>query len=148
MAVAVFDFAAWQTRYPEFGAAVSSDMAATLFDEAGMLYLDNTDASPITSIPRRLMLLNMIVAHLASLSGALEVGGKPSGLVGRVKSASEGSVRVEVDAGLEPGSASWWTQTPYGFSYYWATKRQRGARYVAPCQPVFEPYGVIPWRRY
>lgn len=147
MAIAVFDYTAWQTRYPEFNGAVSESMAALLFAEAG-LYLDNTDGSRVTDPARRLLYLNMIVAHLAALSGVLEAGGKPTGLVGRVTSATEGSVSVSVETGLAPGTGGWWTQTPYGFAFWSATKRLRSATYVPGIQPSFEPmYGRGAWRR-
>jgi hypothetical protein len=144
MAVAVFDYAAWITRYPEFG-AVSEERAALFFAEAG-LYLDNSDASPVADTGVRLVLLNMLVAHIAVLSGALEAGGTPSGNVGVVSSASEGSVSVSFDTGLASGSAPWLRQTPYGLAFWQATRNLRGAFYVPAPAPVFEPWGQ-PWRR-
>jgi len=145
MAIAAFDYAAWVLRYPEFG-AVSAERAALFFAEAG-LYLDNTDASPVGDVTYRGVLLNMLTAHIAALSGALEADGKPSGLVGRISSASEGQVSVSVDAGALPGSAAWFTQTPYGLAYWQATKRLRGASYV-PAPPYnFDARGASSWRR-
>lgn len=147
MAIAVFSYDNWLTRYPEFTGAVSESMAALLFAEAG-IYLDNTDGSPVVDTARRLIYLNMIVAHLASLSGVLEAGGKPTGLVGRVTQATEGSVAVTVDSGLAAGTGGWWAQTPYGFAFWSATKRLRSATYVPGRQPSFEPmYGRGTWLR-
>lgn len=138
MAIAVFDATAWRTLYPEFG-AVSDARAALFFQQAG-LYLDNTDASPIADVNRRLMLLYMLTAHIAALSGALEADGKPTGLVGRVTNAKEGSVSVSVNAGLEPGSAAWFGQTAYGYQFWAATRSSRSARYVAAPPRVFDPF--------
>ena len=146
MAVAVFDYTAWQTRYPEFNGAVSQALAALLFAEAGALYLDNTDASPVADVTRRLMLLGMIVAHLAAVSGALEAGGKPTGIVGRITEATEGSVSVKA-ATFAPGTSDWWSITSYGFAFWSATKRLRSARYVPAAQPMQEPFGAGLWRR-
>ncbi|WP_374413278.1 DUF4054 domain-containing protein [Novosphingobium colocasiae] len=145
MAIAEFNFSAWTTRYPEFG-AVSEERAALFFTEAG-LYLDNTDASPVADINVRLMLLNMLTAHIAALSGALEADGKPSGSVGRVSSASEGSVSVSFDTGLSPGTAAWFSQTTYGMAFWQATKNLRNARYVAAPARVTEPWMGVAWRR-
>jgi|APMI01.1.fsa_nt_gi hypothetical protein len=145
MTVAVFDYAAWVARYPEFG-AVSEQRAALFFAEAG-LYLDNTDASPVQDANRRLLYLNMLTAHIAALSGALEASGKPNGLVGRVSSASEGSVSVSTELGLVPGSAVWFQQTSYGLSFWQATKGYRSAVYVAPQPYNFEPWAGSTWRR-
>lgn len=145
MAVAVFDYTAWVTRYPEFG-AVSSQRAALFFAEAA-LYLDNTDASPVSDAGQRLVLLNMLTAHVAALGGALEADSKP-GPVGRVSSASEGGVSVSFDAGALPGSAAWYQQTAYGLSFWQATRRFRSATYVAPTPYAFErPAGYASWPR-
>ncbi len=146
MAVAVFNYAAWIARYPEFTGAVSEERAALFFAEAG-LYLDNTDASIVQDAALRLVLLNMLVAHIAVLAGALEPDGKPSGLVGRVSSASEGAVSVSTDTGLMPGTAVWFQQTAYGLSFWQATKPYRSARYVAAPPYNFEPRGRSLWQR-
>lgn len=145
MASAVFDYAAWSLRYPDLGGAVDANRAALFFAEAG-LYLDNTDISPVQDVNVRLMLLGMLTAHIAVLSGALEPGGTPSGMVGRVSSATEGSVSVSVDSGLAPGTAAWFQQTSYGLSFWQATKRCRSATYVAAPAYNMEPWGQ-PWRR-
>lgn len=145
MGIAAFDYAAWVQRYPEFG-AVSEARAALFFAEAG-LYLDNTDASPVSDVAMRGVLLNMLTAHIAVLSGALEPTGQPSGMVGRVSSASEGSVSVSVDTGLTPGTAVWFQQTSYGLSFWQATKGFRSATYVAAPAYNFEPRGGMAWRR-
>lgn len=141
MAVAAFNFAAWVARYPEFG-AVSTDLAALFFAEA-TLYLDNSDTSPVEDVARRLILLNMLTAHVAALAGA---SGRDAGSVGRVSSASEGSVSISLDAGALPGSAAWYQQTSYGLSFWHATKNLRSATYIAPDPYVFER-PVPGWRR-
>ncbi len=146
MAVAVFNYRDWLTRYPEMG-AVGEARAALFFSEAG-LYLDNSDASPVADVNRRLMLLNMLTAHIAALNGALE-DGKASGAVGAVSSATEGSVSVSFDTGLLPGTAQWFRQTQYGLSFWQATKSLRSATYVPGPAPNFEPWtnGGYPWPR-
>lgn len=143
MTVAVFNHAAWVQRYPEFG-AVDEGQAALFFSEAG-LYLDNTDASPVQDVTLRGVLLNMLTAHIASLSGALEANGQPTGMVGRVTAATEGSVSVSVDTGLTPGTAAWFSLTSYGLAFWQATKRYRSAFYVPAAPYNFERRG--PWPR-
>lgn len=144
MAVAVFDYAVWAARYPELAGAVDETLAIALFAEAG-LYLDNTDTSIVQDPAIRLMLLNMIVAHLAVLGGALE-GGTPTGQVGRVAEATEGSVSVKLDTGLSPGTATWWSLTTYGFNFWAATKRYRSMHYRPGPRPIFNPPRLA-WRR-
>lgn len=145
MAIAVFDYAAWSLRYPEFQGAVDANRAALFFAEAG-LYLDNTDTSPVADVGVRLVLLGMLVAHISVLSGALEAGGQPSGLVGRVSSATEGSVSVSVDSGLAAGSAVWFQQSSYGLAFWQATRNLRSARYVPAPAYNANPW-ANPWRR-
>lgn len=146
MAIAVFDYTAWLTRYPEFDGAVSAELAALLFTEAGLIYLNNTDASPVADAARRLLLLNMVVAHLAAIGGALEAGGKPTGIVGRITEGTEGSVSVKA-AAFAPGTSDWWGITSYGLAFWAATKRLRSARYVPAPPPMQEPFGAGLWRR-
>ncbi len=144
MAVAVFDYAAWNTLYPEL-AGVTPARAALLFQQAG-LYLDNSDGSIVQDVDRRLMLFNMLVAHLATLGGALEADGKPTGLVGRVTSAGEGSVSVSVDAGVEPGTAAWYAQTAYGYAFWAAVRPYMRMQYRPVAQPSFDPFYGFPGR--
>lgn len=123
-----FDYAAWIVRYPEM-AAVSATAAAAYFAEAG-LYLDQGPTSAVRDPVKRLLVSQMIVSHIASLATQAAGGGGGSpGLVGRISSASEGS--VSVSAAYEvPGTAAWWSQTPYGASAYAATAICRTARFV------------------
>jgi hypothetical protein len=142
MGVAVFDYAAWAARYPELTGpnGVQEPLAQALFAEAG-IYLDNTDGSIVCDVPTRLALLNMIVAHLAASEGWSSNGKNPSGFVGRITDASEGSVRVKVADIVASGTEQWWLQTPYGFSFWTATAQYRTMRYVPGPDRSFEPYG-------
>lgn len=149
MTVAVFDYTAWTTRYPEMG-AVSETQAALYFAEAG-LYLNNTDCSPVQDVTTRLMLLNMLTAHIAQLSGALTPTGAPDGTVGAISSATEGSTSISLDTGLLPGSAEWYRQTQYGLSFWQATKNLRSAIYSPGRRYVPDPwqrmaFGASKWR--
>lgn len=123
--IVTFDPTAFKVRYPEF-AAINNGVLTQYFDEA-TLYLSNAATSPVSSVPRRTILLNMLTAHCASLGGVLNVGGAP-GPVGRVSQAAEGSVNATLEY-LEPGSNSWYTQTPYGAAYWQAILNYRSFRY-------------------
>jgi hypothetical protein len=127
MAVAVFNLANFQARYPQFN-AVSPTRLAALFVEAG-LYLSNTDCSPIQDLGRRGMLLNMLVAHISSLSGDLSADGQAQP-VGRVSQASEGTVSASFEMNAPtPGTGPWFQQTTYGAAFWAATANLRGMRY-------------------
>ncbi|KVI49567.1 hypothetical protein AWS52_24540 [Enterobacter cloacae subsp. cloacae] len=136
MAIVVFDINAFRERYPEFD-TVSGTLLNAYFVEA-TVYLDNTDCSPVTDVNVRAVYLNMLVAHIAALNSG--VGGqKPSGLVGRVASASEGSVSVSTGEVPVSPSSWWYLQTPYGAAYWQATGRYRVFQYVPGASPSFYP---------
>lgn len=115
----------FHARYAEFS-AVSDVALGAMFSEAG-LYCNNTDASPVSDVNERAMLLNMLTAHIATLAGLISPDGK-SIPVGRVNAAGQGSV----SAGFEyqaPGTASWFAQTQYGAAFWQATSSYRGMSY-------------------
>ena len=147
MAVAVFDYAQWAAMFPELAASVTSPIAESFFTIATLLF-DNTDESPIQETAPRLVMLNYATAHVASLSGyPLPTGGStptPREMVGRVSSASEGSVSVSTEwAGMRENSA-WWLQTQYGALFWQLTRGLRTMRYVAAPPRYFGPaYGRI-----
>ena len=126
MAVAVFDYHKFRARYPEFQ-TISEDSAGECWNEAG-LYFDNTDASPVVDVEVRRMLLSMLTAHICAMN--FGANGQPaSGLVGRITSATEGSVSVAADMGAVAGSQAWFAQTKYGAAFWQATARYRAFLY-------------------
>jgi hypothetical protein len=140
--IVTFDYSGWQSRYPELS-SVSAPTANAYFAEAG-LYLDNTPCSPVQDLTLRGVLLNMLVAHIAKLNSPLDGGTSPD-LVGRIASATEGSVSVSADYGA-PGGAAWYSQTKYGAAFWEATRFLRTARYTPPpFQPRFGRFGAYPW---
>lgn len=130
MCVAVFSYNAWAARFPELAGSVSEQLADLLFSEANLL-LDNTDCSPVQDCGQRLVLLNLIVAHLAATSPG---AAGSSGLVGRVSSATEGSVSVSTDYGAVRNSQAYWVQTGYGAQFWQMMARYRTMHY-RPARP-------------
>ena len=111
MAIVVFVPADFKTAFPEF-AAVPDARLTLLFNMATASLIDNTDASIVVDVAQRASMLNLAVAHLLTLLGTTVTGngnGGPSGVVGRLSSATEGSVSstFEMNVPLSPGSA-WW----------------------------------------
>lgn len=139
MAVAVFDYAAWSAIFPGLVAGgVTEPVAQSLFTIAGYLF-DNTDCSPVQDIPTRLTFLNYVVAHLASLSGYPLAAGVtvpvPSGMIGYVTSATEGTVSVSSGWGASVSdSEAFWLQSQYGAIFWQMTRGLRTMRYV-PAHP-------------
>ena len=126
MPAVTFDPVAFKARYPEF-AAVADALLQACFDEAGM-YLSNSD-KPVANETRRLVLFNMLTAHIAFIGGALSADSMPRP-VGRLSQASEGSVSAAFE-NLAPGSAAWFQQSQYGATFWQATTSLRGFRYIA-----------------
>jgi hypothetical protein len=126
MTIAVFDFATWAARYPEL-ASISSVLAGAYFSEA-CLYLDNTDASLVKDANIRLMLLNILTAHIAKMNAAIN-GIPASDIVGRISNATEGSVSVGAELQLPQGIPQWYGQTRYGIAYWTAMAPYRTMRY-------------------
>lgn len=137
--VVTFSYPRWAARYPEFS-GVSEATAQAYFDEAG-LYCDNTPCSIVADLGERAILLNMVTAHIASLNAPVSAGGSGSSLVGRISSASEGSVSVQAQMDLSPGSAQWYGQTKYGIAYWQATAKYRTMTYVPGPVPPVNPWG-------
>lgn len=144
-AVATFDYAAWQRRYPEFG-AVTEPQAQDFFTEA-TLYLRNDGTGPVRDPAQQLMLLNMLVAHIAALAPAPGADGSASGgIVGRIASATEGSVSVTAAEMPDEGSlAAYFQQTSYGLAYWAATAGLRMARYIPGPRRGCAHYGRGGW---
>lgn len=127
MGIVVFDPAAFKAEYPQFAAI--SDGQLTGYFNLATLYLSNTECSIVADVAKRAVLLNLLTAHIGSLSGALNPGGTP-GLVGRVSGATEGSVSVTTDFPANP-SGAWFNQTAWGAMYWQATLPYRSFRYRA-----------------
>jgi hypothetical protein len=137
--VVVFDYPTWSTRYPELAPFVAQPLAQEYFNEA-QLYCDNTPASIITDLGVRATLLNMVTAHIAALNAP--IGFQPSSpLVGRISGATEGSVSVQTQFDVAPGSAQWYAQTKYGAAYWQATAQFRSMLYVPGPAPIANPWG-------
>lgn len=143
-----FSYPAWIARYPEF-VGVSQPLAQQYFAEA-TLYCDNTGAGPVRDPIQLALLLNMLTAHVAAINapqiaGAANDGvgsGPNSTLVGRIDSATEGSVTVSADMPEQPGTEAWFNQTKYGAAYVAATLQYRTMRYYVGPRRRFGPlYG-------
>lgn len=137
--VVTFNYDDWAARYPELAAWTSRPLAQAYFSNDAILYLDNTAASPVPDLGKRAALLNMLVAHIASLNAPIN-GAASSGLVGRISQASEGSVSVSAEMGPASATSDWFRSTKYGAAFYAATAGLRTMRYVPARQPVFDRF--------
>lgn len=133
----VFSYAQWAARFPELADAVAEPLATAYWAEAG-LYLSNDDTSRVKNETRRTLILNLITAHIAALNAT--IGGAEAPLVGRISSATQGSVTVQTQLDLPAGSAQWWAQTKYGMQAWQALSPYRTAVYVPGTPRRMEPY--------
>ncbi len=141
-AVAIFNYGAWKARYPEFDTTVSEATADLYFAEA-TLYLANDGTGPVRDLPApapsiQLVLLNMLTAHIAQLNSGSSIQPVVP-LVGRINTATEGSVSVGAELPNLPGSAAWYAQTKYGLNFWQATAAYRTFRYRPGPRRVFDP---------
>lgn len=142
----VFSYQTWSTRYPELAASVAAPLAAAYFVEA-QLYCDNTPCTQIPTTdaggnPVLATLLNMMVAHIAALNAP--IGGVASSpLVGRISSATEGSVTVQTDNQYPPGSVQWYQQTKYGAAFWRASGPYRRFQYAKGPRRNMDPYNPL-----
>ena len=128
MAIVVFVPADFKAAYPEF-AAISDARCTVMFTMAAQAILDNTDNSPVMALDYRTQLFYLLVAHLLTLFAVAADGSERP--VGRVDTATEGSVSVGFAYELPPGSAmaAWFNQTKYGALYWMMTAQFRSMKY-------------------
>lgn len=127
MAIVNLDITIFRAMYPEFS-NVTDALLPFLFDQSTD-YLDNTDFSLVDDAVKRERLLYLLMAHLAYVKYGDAQNNGGSGMVGRISSASEGSVSVSADMNQGEFRYSWYTQSPYGMSFWQATKVYRMANY-------------------
>ena len=132
-----FNYTEWVTGYPAFAAVPEPLVVGTVLPLAEV-YLRNDGGGPVTTAAIQTALLNLIVAHVCQLLFG-PTGGSPSGLVGRISSASEGSVSVSMDFPTTPSNA-WFMQTSYGAAFWQATAQYRTMRYLPGPQRLNNPW--------
>lgn len=129
-AIATFVYTDFIAQYPAFANAPPEATLQAYFDIAGETYLRNDGTGRVRSVPAQTALMYMLVAHLAQLFTGAN-GDDPSGLVGRISNATEGSVTVGLDYPSTPGNA-WFVQTPYGAAFWQATAAYRSVASYRP----------------
>lgn len=132
-----FDYNKWIGWYPEF-AGCSPQQGAAWFARAH-LYCKNNAWNPVYFDGILEQLLYMVTSHLGAMyaprgdGGCYAASGTPAPpIVGRISSASEGSVSLssEWDGSGSPSEA-FFTQTKYGAEYWQATAGVRTMHYAA-----------------
>lgn len=132
-----FNYANWALLFPQFS-NLNSTQVTTLILPLAQQYCRNDGGGPVTDPLIQTNLLNLMVAHVAQLMFG-SVTQPLSPLVGRVSSATEGSVSVQVDMPSTPNSA-WFMQTPFGAAFWQASSVYRTMRYIPGPRRCFNPW--------
>lgn len=140
--IVVFDAAEFIALYPVFTGLANGVMQNNFNDATFML--NNSCCSAVRDANERLILLYKLTAHLLILNAGTNDGAgnttTPQGIVGRIDSASEGSVSVSAAYNATVGeSEAFFIQTPYGAAFWQMTAPYRSALYIPP--PAFGPNG-------
>lgn len=132
-----FNYAAWAAGYPQFSNVTQTQIIGVVLPLAE-IYCRNDGGGPVSTAAIQTTLLNLMVAHVCQLMfGSTTQPLSP--LVGRINSATEGSVSVGTDFPSTPNNA-WFLQTPYGAAFWQATSVYRTMRYVPGPRRFFSPW--------
>lgn len=123
--VVEFNVNKFRSLYPTLKS--TDDQLNWYFVESTML-LNNTSKSCVKNLTEREVLLFLLVAHFSILQQRIEGDNE---VVGRISSASQGSVSVSLDNGQTTLSDKWYQQTPYGSKYWALTAKYRSFLYIA-----------------
>lgn len=144
---ATFSYPAFIAQFPEFE-NVDEATISGWYTVAGATVCRNDGGGPVQNPATQTVLMNFATAHLIQLFAA-QVNGQPNtespgspspNSVGRIQSATEGSVTISTEMPQPPsGTAAWWLQTKYGAFWWQATAPYRTFRYKPAPGRYFGP---------
>ncbi len=137
-----FDNAEFIAAWPEF-TGISSARNQVAFNFATLL-LNNSCGSLVCDANVRMSLLYILTAHIGFLINGTNDGAgnvnPPYQVVGRLASATEGSVTAAVEYSSEVSeSEAFYIQSKYGAMFWQMTAQYRTMHYIGP--PSFGPNG-------
>ncbi len=136
--IVTFNYENWIGLFPPFNYLSSAQVS--MYYEIAINYIRNDGGGPVCDANQQTQLLNLTVAHIAQLMAPKSNGQSPSTIVGRINTASEGSVSVGAEFPASP-AASWWLQTPFGAAVWQMMLPYRlGPRYVPGRTRLFQPW--------
>lgn len=129
-AIVAFNYTIWKQKFPKLG-YVTELQAQSYFDMATTLQV-NDGSGPVNNAAVQTNMLDTLTAHLAALFSPPDSGGGSSpAIVGRISSATEGSVTVTTEwAGEVSDNEAFYIQTQYGAVYWQMRKAFLTMRYV------------------
>lgn len=134
-----FDPTAFKSAFPAF--ATLDDAVLTANFNFATLQLNNSYGSIVQDVNTRAQLLNLLTAHITALLNGVN-GKPPTGTVGRVANATQGSVSVQLDFRTDSEAAAFYAQTTWGSLFWQLTVVYRTFRYASParCNPSWEAW--------
>lgn len=112
-----FDYDLWAKMFPQVAMNTNKYQIENLVLPLASQYCPIDGTSPCCIASTLSQAINLMVAHISQLFFGIN-GAAPSGAVGRVADASEGSVSVTLDYGATNSSSAWFVQTPWGAAYW------------------------------
>lgn len=147
-----FDFPTFTGLFPEF-TPIGASLGNAYFTRATGSIIANATTNPIFGDGNLPYLIYLATAHVAWLNCPKDANGNPAGpngapasqLVGRINSASQGSVSVQTEWPANDPSAQekFLSQTKYGAEYWAATAQYRTAQYAARPTRVGSRFGGV-----
>ena len=135
--IVTFDYETWIQLFPQFN--YLSSVQVNMYLEIATTYCRNDGGGPVNNPQVQTNLLNLMVAHIAQLMAPKSNGQSPSTIVGRINTASQGSVSVGAEFPASP-AASWYLQTQYGASAWQLMLPWRTMRYVPGRARIMNPW--------
>lgn len=146
LGIVQFVAAEFNAAWPEF-AGLSVQQEQNAFNLAS-LFLANTCQGRVFNAQLRQTLLYMLTAHIAFLNSGTNDGAgnitPPPGIVGRINTATQGSVSVGAEM-VTTADSTFYMQTKYGAQFWAATARFRTAIYISPYITNDGPWGEGPY---
>jgi hypothetical protein len=144
MPITAFSMAEFSARFPELSATPASYVARQFVSAGRYWRNDGTSETQQQFVQDDLMYL--LTAHLVALfapptsAGGAAAGAPGSTLVGRINTASEGSVSVGAEYGNQPAGAAFFNQTRYGADAYSTMRIYRTMHYRRGRTRNFNPW--------
>lgn len=128
----------WRVGYPEF--VKVADPQIEIAEGIAEAIHANDGSGPVASANVQKQALWAITAHVAFLNYGYGVGSSAPAntIVGRISSATEGSVSVTTENNYPAGTPQWFQQTKYGSTYFMMMAPYRTMRYFARPQVVVD----------
>jgi hypothetical protein len=123
-----FSYTTWAAGFPQFS-TIKPDQINNIVLPIAQIYHRNDGGGPVTTAATQTALLNLMVAHIAQILFGVN-GNAPSAIVGRISSATEGSVAVASEFPVTKSSA-FFLQTPFG-----------GPCSIGCLSPTFSPVAI------